>query len=408
MEEIRLGYRLPTNKFVMIGFTPISLFLSFGLSGIGYVTDNPIYLLLPCGIFGLSILISYALSKRRFLVINNEGISLNYMFRRRKFVSWDIIDGFTYLEMEKNNKGWIILSKDDADKTDNVSQDACALFIPENNVSATTGTVTEALNRGFQEYIWHREQYQDSFEDSVKINKGVLVLYALSIVCIELVIFYFYLDHIWTPSNLRPIMEWTLVGGEQFNVNAHLIFIFIPWMVLGGFFMFIPLFIPLHILKKEQTGSLKAKPGCLWLCGVLIVGILLAASYGLLRKRKVYLNCSEPITNPIETIDATVKRNSYKYQRSTASYCFYVDFDLTYEGEKYEVEFSKSIYKSIHKELFNALSEGEKPVTPKDAYKGMSAIVKLQKGARGLPIVQEIAIPEIGWSFNPHERSTTK
>lgn len=392
MEEIRFGYRLPVNKYVMIGLIPISLLFGIGSQGIWYVTDNPFYLLLPFGIFGISVLISFVLSKRHFLVINKEGISLNYMFRRREFVSWDTIDGFMYLEMGKNNKGWVITYKEDAE----VEQDACALFIPENNVSTTKETINEALNRGFQENVWHRNEYQDSFNNSVKINKGVFVFYALCIVCIAFATSYFYLDHIWTPSNLRPIMEWTLVGGEQFNVNAHLIFIFIPWMVLGGFFMFIPLFIPLHILKKEQTGSLKAKPGCLWLCGVLIVGILLAASYSLLRKRKVYLNCSEPITNPIETVDAKVKRNGYESHRDPYyHYYFFVDFDLTYEGGKYKVRLSKSVkYENI-----NDVLKG-KAITPKNAYKGMPAVVKLQKGARGLPIVHEVAIPEIGWSVN--------
>ena len=33
----------------------------------------------------------------------------------------------------------------------------------------------------------------------------------------------------------------------------------------------------------------------------------------------------------------------------------------------------------------------------KDAYEGMPAVVKLQEGVRGLPIVHEKTIPEIGW-----------
>lgn len=124
-----------------------------------------------------------------------------------------------------------------------------------------------------------------------------------------------------------------------------------------------------------------------WLLRVSIACTLLAALYSLPTKRKVFLNCSEPITNPIETIDTKVKKYDYYAYNKVLGRQFFIDIGIEYEGKDYELRRHEYI-------------EG--------ACKGMPAVVKLQKGARGLPIVQEIAIPEIGWSVNLREDTATE
>ena len=381
MKEIRFRYGLAIKTFFIWLLSTSLLLVAMVLPIMWYYSDNQIYLLLTLGIFFFFLLINYVLSKRDFLILNSDGITLNYLLGKRKVISWDRIKKIEYIEKWKERIGWEVLYKTDVNRNGNLKKFP-TLFIPDCHVAAPNEIVTNALKRGFQGYKCNERQHLDSFEYYATNDNQFIGISILSMICVVLNILYFYLDHVLRPSNLNSIMNCTLVGGEQFNVNAHLIFIFIPWMVLGGFFMFIPLFIPLHILKKEQTGSLKAKPGCLWLCGVLIVGTLLAALYSLPTKRKIYLNCSEPITNPIETIEAQVK---IVYDHRSNGRNYYTDFGFTYEGKDYKLR-------------------GDEYV--KGAYEGIPVLIKYQKGARGLPILNEIAIPDIGWSVNLLENTS--
>lgn len=368
MEEIRFGYRLPANNFVIGIFTLILFPFAIASPIMWESTDNLIYLLAPLGLYLLSLLISYTLAKRHFLIINCEGIALNYILRKRKFVKWDAIDNFVYIEEGENKNGWAVYKKDAKNTdNDNVIKETCALFIPENLVSASSETVTYALKKGFQEYVWHDRQGETPYENLTTRNEWPIGTFSLILVWIALVAFYFFLDHIWTPFNMESIMEYTLVRGNLFNANPSMI-IFILWMISYC----VVVFMPFYVLKHNRTSSIVYG-------GVLIGVTLFAALYSLPEKRKVYLNCSEPIMNPIETIEATVNRNDYEVSTVSPYRYYFIEISLTYEGKYYKIEWGQRI---------------------KDAYKGMPAVVKLQKGARGLPIVHEVAIPEIGWSVN--------
>lgn len=362
MEEIRFGYKWSANKYVMMGLTLIIL-VGIASPRFWYVTDNPIYLLFPYGIYLFVQFVKYALQKRRFLIINDKGITLNYLLKRRKFASWDTIDSFK----KKNQKGWTILYKKGADRT----KEACTLFIPENYVAESSTVVDEALKRGFQKHIWHRKTFQSNF-DFAKTDRSSIGIYVPFLIWITLNLFYFYLDHIWNPSNLGTIMGCTLVGGERFDTYQSLFYIGTLWVII---FIRFPL-LPIHEFKGKRT---------IWFWRVLIAITTIVAIYTLPTKRKVYLNCSEPITNPIETIDAKFTGSGIRHGTWWEK-----KFSLTFEGKNYE---------------FTCYKEA---ITLTDYYKGKPAIIKLQKGARGLPIVHELAIPEIGWSVNLREESTAK
>ena len=368
MEEIRFGYSLPANKYSVIGLIIISLFFGIGSPNNWYVTDNPIYLLLPIGIFFLSLLISHALSKRSFLIINSEGLTFNYLLGKHVFFSWDKIEKVEYTEEKKKRIGWEVLYKQDDDRNGNPNK-TCTLFIPNDQVAASNETVTNALKRGFQEYKCHERQHQDSFEDNVIRDEQATGIVIISVVWIVFNLFYFYLDHLLAPINLEPIMECTFVSGERFNTDPSL-FISIPWVIVFIFILSIP-----FILYKE-----KAK--YVWPLRIFTIYSLVVMLYCLPEKRKVYLNSFEPITNPIETIEAQVTKKDCEFNRHAEAdrrYKYYIDFGITYEGKDYKFRQYEYV---------------------KDAYEGMPVLIKLQEGARGLPIIQEVAIPEIGWSVN--------
>ena len=237
MKEIRFGYGLPTNKYVLIGFILISLVGIVSPSN-WYDTDNPFYLLLPLGLFFLSLLISHTLSKRSFLIINSEGLTLNYLLRKRVFFSWDTIEKVEYIDEKKKRVGWEVVYKKDVDRNGN-SNKTYTLFIPYDQVAVSNETVTEALRIGFQEYKCHERQHHVSFEDNVIRDKLDISIVIFSVVWIVLNLLYFYLDHRWNPSNLEAIMGCTLVGGKQFDTDPSL-FIVIPWVIVFYTILSIP------------------------------------------------------------------------------------------------------------------------------------------------------------------------
>lgn len=233
MKEIRFGYGLAINTFVCV--LSIILFLvAMALPLMWYWYDNQLYLLLPLGIFIFFLLTNYVLSKRDFLIINNEGITLNYLLRKREVISWDTIKKVEHIKEWKKKEGWEIIYKKDVSRDGNFKKETCTLFIPDAQVAASNETVTNALKRGFQEFRCHGIQYHDSFENNAKSDKQLFGFFILSIIWVVLNILYFYLDHLWTPSNLEAIMRCTLVGGERYDTDPNLILIEI-WMILCFF-----------------------------------------------------------------------------------------------------------------------------------------------------------------------------
>lgn len=370
MKEIRFGYGLAINTFVCV--LSIILFLvAMALPLMWYWYDNQLYLLLPLGIFIFFLLTNYVLSKRDFLIINNEGITLNYLLRKREVISWDTIKKVEHIKEWKKKEGWEIIYKKDVSRDGNFKKETCTLFIPDAQVAASNETVTNALKRGFQGYKCNERQHLDSFEYYATNDNQFIGISILSMICVVLNILYFYLDHVLRPSNLDSIMNCTLVGGETFY-NIPKMFLIQIWVIIC-FLVF--KYIPYHIFK----GNIKS---ITWILRVVIACTLLAALYSLPTKRKIYLNCSEPITNPIETIEAQVK---IVYDHRSNGRNYYTDFGFTYEGKDYKLR-------------------GDEYV--KGAYEGIPVLIKYQKGARGLPILHEIAIPDIGWSVNLLENTS--
>lgn len=370
MKEIRFRYGLAIKTFFIWLLSTSLLLVAMVLPIMWYYSDNQIYLLLPLGIFIFFLLTNYVLSKRDFLIINNEGITLNYLLRKREVISWDRIKKIEYIEKWKERIGWEVLYKTDVNRNGNLKKFP-TLFIPDCHVAAPNEIVTNALKRGFQGYKCNERQHLDSFEYYATNDNQFIGISILSMICVVLNILYFYLDHVLRPSNLDSIMNCTLVGGETFY-NIPKMFLIQIWVIIC-FLVF--KYIPYHIFK----GNIKS---ITWILRVVIACTLLAALYSLPTKRKIYLNCSEPITNPIETIEAQVK---IVYDHRSNGRNYYTDFGFTYEGKDYKLR-------------------GDEYV--KGAYEGIPVLIKYQKGARGLPILHEIAIPDIGWSVNLLENTS--
>ena len=370
MKEIRFRYGLAIKTFFIWLLSTSLLLVAMVLPIMWYYSDNQIYLLLTLGIFFFFLLINYVLSKRDFLILNSDGITLNYLLGKRKVISWDRIKKIEYIEKWKERIGWEVLYKTDVNRNGNLKKFP-TLFIPDCHVAAPNEIVTNALKRGFQGYKCNERQHLDSFEYYATNDNQFIGISILSMICVVLNILYFYLDHVLRPSNLDSIMNCTLVGGETFY-NIPKMFLIQIWVIIC-FLVF--KYIPYHIFK----GNIKS---ITWILRVVIACTLLAALYSLPTKRKIYLNCSEPITNPIETIEAQVK---IVYDHRSNGRNYYTDFGFTYEGKDYKLR-------------------GDEYV--KGAYEGIPVLIKYQKGARGLPILHEIAIPDIGWSVNLLENTS--
>lgn len=370
MKEIRFRYGLAIKTFFIWLLSTSLLLVAMVLPIMWYYSDNQIYLLLTLGIFFFFLLINYVLSKRDFLILNSDGITLNYLLGKRKVISWDRIKKIEYIEKWKERIGWEVLYKTDVNRNGNLKKFP-TLFIPDCHVAAPNEIVTNALKRGFQGYKCNERQHLDSFEYYATNDNQFIGISILSMICVVLNILYFYLGHVLRPSNLDSIMNCTLVGGETFY-NIPKMFLIQIWVIIC-FLVF--KYIPYHIFK----GNIKS---ITWILRVVIACTLLAALYSLPTKRKIYLNCSEPITNPIETIEAQVK---IVYDHRSNGRNYYTDFGFTYEGKDYKLR-------------------GDEYV--KGAYEGIPVLIKYQKGARGLPILHEIAIPDIGWSVNLLENTS--
>ena len=259
MKEIRFGYSLTNNPYVVLGFIPLSMFLSFLIPPImwyhsAYYLDSDYriahFLPFPLGILLFLLLVRFGLSKRRFLIINDKGITLNYLLKRRKFASWETIKAFKYNDWRESKKGWTVLFNKDTDRIGSLKKEACSLFIPANHVTASSIAVNEAFKRGFQEHVWHGSSYQDDF-DSAKIDGNPNGVYALFLIWIALNLLYFYLDPLLSSYTQ---MERTLADGEGFESTLSMI-VFILWTI--NFSVFVPyLFLPVHVKTMRGLGTL--------------------------------------------------------------------------------------------------------------------------------------------------------
>ena len=234
----------------------------------------------PLGILLFLLLVRFGLAKRHFLIINDKGITLNYLFGKRKFASWETIKAFKYNVWRESRKGWTVLYNKNNDRIGSLKKEACSLFIPEKHVAASSRAVNEALKRGFQEHVWHGSSYQNDF-DSAKIDGNHKGIYALGLTWIALNLLYFYLDPLLSSYTQ---MERTLASCEGFEGNLSVI-VFIVWMI--NFSTFVPtLFFPVHVklisIRRGYDGPLGDTLWYIpWYWRTLIAFTIIAVSFKL-------------------------------------------------------------------------------------------------------------------------------
>lgn len=206
-------------------------------------------------------------------------------------------------------------------------------------------------------------------KSSFNVGESKICFYSL--IWIALYSYLSYLDHIWLPFNLEGIMCYAISGDELYRE--------IPDTRILLLLLSFPIFILISFSRKKRQRTFYIS----FLSGLSVITLIPFLLSPLPLKRKVYLNCFEPIENPIETVEAKIIEKCHPIRTRSVSKDYILTFEYKYEGRiktlDWHIESRSDYYRFAE-----------------DVSKGMTATLKLQKGARGLPILCNVAVPEAG------------
>ena len=337
------------------------------------------------------ILVAWGFKKwRAALVIDEEGITVRE-FSETQFVPWGNVGHYeTYIRRGQGKYqdfGSAIALKqwDEADGDQGKiiynpvrqyeNRNDLVLFIPEEKIAATAKEIEEAIQEGIDYYVHQRRKSKRpaTWADIEGRSKGgsgvewlVWLLLAVWVIfnCYVLNLYHGLISDQWSSD-----MFYTLSDGE----NNH--------SILGGEFLaawvmiayFVLAFTPIFLFSKSYKGA----------AFTLVATILVPTTFYLMElpyEQELLENCSKPTRSPQERVQGVVVRN----QRTGR------DFKL-----QVSVEYDKQHY------TINRYGvEG--------AEKGMTATVVIQRGAKGIPIVRDIIIPDAKWSLQGEREARIK
>lgn len=355
MEEIKFG----TNIFGANGFIIGSCW--GGIIGVSFMIPEPFLVQSVVGSYLIFLLVGLLLTRRMYLIINKDGIRVNYLFKRSAFAGWDAIggyrDGVTKGTGKIKNSGYGIVRKNDVDRIDKMSLTYnggdYALFVPESCIAASNPELADALQRSFDYYVYHKRQTPHFFLEPENKCVTPFVAFSLFFVWFLLNIITYYYVTSWGNGEFGPIMNYTLVDGGRYGMGH--VWIYVIWIIImGAQIAFFPWLLAIRAYKKVIKRL-----------GLGIVFIIAASLYIIPEQHRIFLNCSEPTTHPIVNINAVIKANYDEMK-----------FDLVYEGDTYEIKM-----RSVN-----------------GAKEGMPIVAKIQKGACNLPILLSVKIPSVNHS----------
>ena len=361
MSDYKFGY----NAFSINGFFWIWM-LPFA-----FLFIAPEAIIILAGYMAVVLIIGFAMTRKPFLTIDRNGITVEYLFRGRQRVSWEDVGAFRYGVTKGSGKtektGWGIVYRDETERMGEMSKKYedghYALFIPETYVAASYQEVKDALDQSIKRYVKKEKAQQRYFMDSDNQNALIVGMGLLFIAWAGINIYALILNTLWMPEEWEPIMKLTLVGGERFDgANEWLYGI---WAGITFFSLFV---IPYILVKKHYKESALA-------LGAGIVYVLFLGFTSLKERHDVFLNCSEPHPNHILGYHTSVKDNVYDSKDRHKSK---LTFDLAIDEKNYEVEMN--------------YAKGVQP--------GMPVAVKIKKGSRGLPIIVKVEISRAEWENN--------
>lgn len=314
------------------------------------------------------LIVGFVLSRRPFLTIGRDGITLNYLYVGKEQVGWDQAGSFRYdrpvdwlpWSMFKV-KGWAIVRKyvtRKGRKLDALNPISCVLFIPATCVAGSREEVEAALDRAFAYYVKRKRPRQAPVAPVGKWSGSMVGTGVLFLVWCFVNAYMLYLYYHWMPQEWEPVMKLTLVGGERFDGGGfwtYLVWVFVVLLTL----LFVPHYVVVRRYFKKVSLALAA--GICW--------ALFVASTALSERHEVFLNCSEPFSSPVAKLHTTVRSHQGEV----------MTFSLSFGGKDYRVQIPSA--------------EGVREGMP-------VGIQLLRQGARGLPIISRVEIPQARWTDN--------
>lgn len=332
-------------------------------------------------VIAAEVVLFYYLCQHTYLTIDSEGIQLNMFISNDEYLPWNEVGGYckdvTMGSGRFSQDGIGIYRKGyrTSDDSEQYNSDVHAMFIPKNYVHATTDDVAKALDEYMGRYVNGKRRtkrrdmtlagWDDPAATQRKVSTALWLLFVLWLLAFA-----------YTANTCMNIIlgdNGHLVRRSLTNVGDY---------EDSLYFLFTAAFIVLYLLPN----MIVKKHYVLGTIGLLIaMGITITHGYKTIPALQfLYANCTEPTQDKVQCIEGKVSR----IHSGKSSYTAY---KFIYESKTYDIE-------------EDYLSK---------AKKGMKAKVYIQKGSRGIPIVQDIEIPAIGWSltkgyYAPKEQYTAE
>ena len=318
-------------------------------------------------VIAAEVVLFYYLCQHTYLTIDSEGIQLNMFISNDEYLPWNEVGGYckdvTMGSGRFSQDGIGIYRKGyrTSDDSEQYNSDVHAMFIPKNYVHATTDDVAKALDEYMGRYVNGKRRtkrrdmtlagWDDPAATQRKVSTALWLLFVLWLLAFA-----------YTANTCMNIIlgdNGHLVRRSLTNVGDY---------EDSLYFLFTAAFIVLYLLPN----MIVKKHYVLGTIGLLIaMGITITQGYKTIPALQfLYANCTEPTQDKVQCIEGKVSR----IHSGKSSYTAY---KFIYESKTYDIE-------------EDYLSK---------AKKGMKAKVYIQKGSRGIPIVQDIEIPAIGWSL---------
>lgn len=334
--------------------------------------------------------VSLLLCRRDYLIIDETGILRRRLFRSDEFLNWSDIGDYSKSVITGvglfRAEGFAIVGKNaSADNQERVEYrtnfykfipiidflagneefkgvlDYYKMFIPKNNILAPNEEVEEALSSSIDYYV--RQTYRtkklacaewDDASHSKWLSRAAGPLAVIGTVILYLYTAMTYVNIVCGEYGEQVLS--TLVNGEYF-LDSRFIEISSFIVILYLVFIFSPNFL--------------AKRKYLYLSILLVVAVVSSVyfSYTTLPQTKLIMqNCSQPTSAPVEVVKGQVE---YCDSRSA-----FTKMSFIYNNQHYVVRETRLAKCRV----------------------GMPILVSIQKGSKGIPIVRDILISDIGWS----------
>lgn len=352
------SYRFKYNAF-NTPFYMIAVTLVVGMMMFTGFYECIAYIIVVMGVFLL-------LCRRDYLIIDETGILKRKIFDSDEFMSWDDIGGYREKVIKGSGKssveGFAIIGKNvsEEQEEEDYDEDIHKIFIPKYYIIGSNEEINEALRSSIDYYVMQTGRTRrrnnagwgdDPYPKWLPSVVGMLAIIGMVGLAIYAVTSYTGIVN----GEYGDQVGNTLMNGEYFADSYGPIILFL--LVFLALF-----FLPTYLLKKRHI-----------LYSLLLT---LPAAYAVFftytvqpQAELLLQNCSQPTSAPVEVVKGEVTKLSNGKNS-------YTELTFIYDDYRYEVR--------------------EKYLSK--CRVGMPVLVSIQRGSKGIPIVRDILISDIGWT----------